>query len=451
MTRLLSACLALIAFTIPATAQDVTDYTLDNGMEVVVIEDHRAPVVVHMVWYRAGSADEEPGVSGIAHFLEHLLFKATDDLESGELSRVVAENGGSDNAFTSADYTAYFQRIAADRLELMMTMEADRMRDLQLSEADIKTERDVILEERAMRTDNSPGALLNEQMQAALYMNHPYGTPNIGWRHEMEELGLEDALAYYRKYYAPNNAILVVAGDVEPENVLELARKHYGPLEPTEGLEPRDRPKEPVPLAERRITYSDPRVGQPYVIRTYLAPERNPGAQEEAAALVYLSEILGGNPATSVFGQALQFESNVAVSTFAGYSPLSLDISSLRIGIVPSQGVSLEEAEAAMDGVLKDFFETGIDPEQFERIKTRIRANDIYAQDSMRGLANRYGAALTSGLTIEDVKAWPDVLQSVTPDDVMKVAEKVLQRSHAVTGWLTVPETSPEPEAEVSQ
>lgn len=451
MKRLLSACFAIMAVTLPAAAQEVTDYTLDNGMDVVVIEDHRAPVVVHMVWYRAGAADEDPGVSGIAHFLEHLLFKATDDMESGELSRVVAENGGSDNAFTSQDYTAYFQRVAADRLDLMMTMEADRMRDLQLSEDDIATERDVILEERAMRTDNSPGALLNEQMQAALYQNHPYGIPVIGWRHEMEQLGLDEAMAYYRKYYAPNNAILVVAGDVEPEEVLAMAEEHYGPLEPTEGLEPRARPLEPVPLAERRITYEDPRVSQPYVVRSYLAPERNPGEQEEAAALVYLAEILGGNSATSVFGQALEFEQNIAVSTFAGYSALNLDISSIRIGVVPAQGVSLAEAEAAMDATLAEFMENGIDPAQFERIKTRIRAGDIYAQDSMRGLANRYGAALTSGLTIEDVKAWPKVLQSVTPDDVMAAAEKVLQRSHAVTGWLTGPTTTPDTDAEAIQ
>lgn len=451
MKRLLSACFAIMAVTLPATAQEVTDYTLDNGMDVVVIEDHRAPVVVHMVWYRAGAADEDPGVSGIAHFLEHLLFKATDDMESGELSRVVAENGGSDNAFTSQDYTAYFQRVAADRLDLMMTMEADRMRDLQLSEDDIATERDVILEERAMRTDNSPGALLNEQMQAALYQNHPYGIPVIGWRHEMEQLGLDEAMAYYRKYYAPNNAILVVAGDVEPQEVLAMAEEHYGPLEPTEGLEPRARPLEPVPLAERRITYEDPRVSQPYVVRSYLAPERNPGEQEEAAALVYLAEILGGNSATSVFGQALEFEQNIAVSTFAGYSALNLDISSIRIGVVPAQGVSLAEAEAAMDATLAEFMENGIDQAQFERIKTRIRAGDIYAQDSMRGLANRYGAALTSGLTIEDVKAWPEVLQSVTPDDVMAAAEKVLQRSHAVTGWLTGPTTTPDTDAEAIQ
>ena len=451
LPALLATAFALLTTAAQAASDMVTDFTLDNGMEVVVIEDHRAPVVVHMVWYRAGAADETPGVSGVAHFLEHLLFKATDKLASGELSKTVAENGGTDNAFTSHDYTAYFQRVAADRLGLMMSMESDRMRNIRLTESDILTEREVIIEERNQRTENSPQALFGEQASAAQYLNHRYGTPIIGWRHEMEQLGLDEAMAYYRKYYAPNNAILVVAGDVEPEEVLAMAEEHYGPLEPTEGLEPRARPLEPVPLAERRITYEDPRVSQPYVVRSYLAPERNPGEQEEAAALVYLAEILGGNSATSVFGQALEFDQNIAVSTFAGYSALNLDISSIRIGVVPAQGVSLAEAEAAMDATLAEFMENGIDPAQFERIKTRIRAGDIYAQDSMRGLANRYGAALTSGLTIEDVKAWPEVLQSVTPDDVMAAAEKVLQRSHAVTGWLTGPTTTPDTDAEAIQ
>ncbi|KAG1715269.1 putative zinc protease y4wA [Nymphon striatum] len=190
------------------TLDNVTTFDLDNGMEVVVIEDHRAPVVVHMVWYRAGSADETAGVSGIAHFLEHLLFKGTD----------------------TSDYTGYFQRVAADRLELMMKMEADRMVNLRITEDDILTEREVIIEERNQRTENDPGALMREQMNAALYMNHRYGVPIIGWRHEMVNLGLEDALEFYKKFYAPNNAILVVAGDVTPEDVQDLAQQYYGPL-----------------------------------------------------------------------------------------------------------------------------------------------------------------------------------------------------------------------------
>lgn len=244
--RFILAGLMALGLAAPVLAKDdVSHFTLDNGLEIVVIEDHRAPVVVHMLWYRAGAADEQPGVSGVAHFLEHLLFKETENFEAGALSRVVAENGGSDNAFTSQDYTAYFQRVAADRLGLMMEMESDRVRNLILSEDDIATERDVILEERAQRTDSEPGALFREQINAAAFLNHPYGIPVIGWRHEMENLSREDAAAFYERFYAPNNAILVVAGDVAPEEVLELAKTHYGPLAPTPDMGERARVQEP--------------------------------------------------------------------------------------------------------------------------------------------------------------------------------------------------------------
>nr|WP_246138126.1 pitrilysin family protein [Maritimibacter fusiformis] len=431
--------LVLVAglLTTPAQAAgEVTDYTLDNGMEVVVIEDHRAPVVVHMVWYRTGSADEPPRKSGIAHFLEHLMFKGTDNMEPGELSRVVEANGGSDNAFTSSDYTAYYQRVAADRLGLMMRMEADRMRDLVLSEEDVATERDVILEERATRTDSEPAALFREELRAALYRNHPYGTPNIGWRHEIAALDRDDALAFYRRYYAPNNAVLVVAGDVEPEAVLALAREHYGPLVPTEGLEARVRPQEPPSRAPLRLTYADPRVAQPYLIRSYLAPERDSGDQEKAAALVYLAEVLGGSGATSVLGRALEYDSQIAVHTSAGYGATSLDTTSFGLVVVPADGVSLDEAEAAMDATLAEFMETGVDPEQFARIQMQIRASEIYALDDVGDIADRYGRALTSGLNVADVEAWPEVLQAVTPEDVMAVAAEVLDERRSVTGWL---------------
>lgn len=418
---------------------DVSSYTLDNGLEVVVIEDHRAPVVVHMLWYRAGAADEQPGVSGVAHFLEHLLFKETENYEAGALSRVVAENGGSDNAFTSQDYTAYFQRVAADRLGLMMEMESDRVRNLILSEDDIATERDVILEERAQRTDSEPGALFREQLNAAAFLNHPYGIPVIGWRHEMETLSRKDALAFYERFYAPNNAVLVVAGDVTPEEVHELAKTHYGPLEPTPDLGKRARVQEPPQLAERRLRFSDPRVAQPYVLRSYQAPERDSGAQEDAAALVYLAEILGGNGATSILGRALQFDEQLAVYAGAGYRSVSLDDTSFTLIVVPAPGVSLKDAEAALDREIAEFLETGIDPEQFERVKFQIRAGDIYAQDDVYARAERYGEALTSGLTIDDVTAWPDVLQAVTPEDVMAAARALFDKRKSVTGWL-VPE-----------
>ncbi|MDG1281950.1 MAG: pitrilysin family protein [Pseudorhodobacter sp.] len=422
---------------LPAVADEVTTFTLENGLEAVVIEDHRAPVVTHMLWYRVGSADEEAGTSGIAHFLEHLMFKGTDMLAPGEFSATVEAQGGNDNAFTSWDFTAYFQRVAADRLELMMKMEANRMRGLILSEEDVRTERGVILEERNQRTDSDPGALFGEQRRAAQYMNHRYGVPIIGWRHEIEDLSREDALAFYQKYYAPNNAILIVAGDVDPEQVKALAETYYGPIAPTPGLTERLRPAEPPQLAERRLKMTDPRVAQPYVIRTYIAPERNPGDQAQAAALTYLAELLGGNGTTSVLAKALQFgEGAKAVYTSAFYDGTSLDLSNFGFAIVPVPGVSLQEAEDAMDGVIASFLEEGVDPAAFERLKRQLRADEIYARDDVDGLARRYGQALTSGLTVADVQDWATVLQAVTPEDVMNAARAVLDRNKAVTGWL---------------
>nr|WP_245845178.1 pitrilysin family protein [Pseudothioclava arenosa] len=424
----------------PARAETVSHFTLENGLEAVVIEDHRAPVVVHMVWYKAGAADERPGKSGIAHYLEHLMFKGTDDLAPGELSKTVAANGGSDNAFTSYDYTAYFQRIAADRLELVMKMEADRMRDLILSEDDWKTERDVILEERAQRTDSDPRALFGEQKQAALYLNHPYGTPVIGWRHEMEALTREDALEWYRSFYAPNNAVLVVAGDVTPDAVRALAETYYGPLAPSPDLPERARVQEPLQLAERRVIFEDPRVAQPYVTRSYLAPERDPGDQAEAAALTVLAEVLGGNQATSVLGRKLVFGSGEAIYASAFYDGMSIDDTQFTLAAMPAADVGLPEVEAALDKAIAEFLAEGVDPAQFERIKTQIRAGEIYGRDNTEALARRYGEALASGFSVADVQGWPEALMAVTEDDVMAAAAKVFDRKHAVTGVLTRPE-----------
>lgn len=439
----LRAALAGLALTVsPLTvhaAQDaVTTFTLDNGMQVVVVEDHRAPVLQHMVWYKAGSADEPAGASGVAHFLEHLLFKATDTLADGELSATVAANGGTDNAFTSYDYTAYFQRVAADRLELMMRMEADRMRNINFTPQNVATERGVILEERNQRTENNPRALLSEQMNAAQYLNHGYGVPIIGWRHEMETLDMEDTLGFYDTYYYPNNAILVVSGDVTPEEVRELADKYYAVIPANPDLPERLRTQEPPQNAERRLIYRDARVAQEYVTRSYLAPERDPGSQETAAALTLLAEVLGGGQ-TSYMTEKLQFEQQKAVFSGAFYRGTTLDDTTFDVVIVPVPGLTLEEAEAAMDATLAQFLEDGVDPEQLERIKYQLRASQIYERDNVDGIARRYGAALSVGLTVEDVQAWPDVLQAVTGDDIMDAARLVLNRNASVTGWLTRP------------
>jgi zinc protease len=420
----------------PSWAANVTDFTLGNGMEVVVLEDHRAPVVVHMVWYKVGAADEPLGKSGIAHFLEHLLFKGTDELAAGELSATVSRNGGSDNAFTNWDYTAYFQRIAADRLELVMRMEADRMRDLQMTEDDVKTERDVVLEERNQRIDSEPGSLFQEQSRAAQYLNHPYGVPIIGWRHEIEKLNRADAFAFYQRYYAPNNAVLVVAGDVQPEEVRKLAETYYGPVVPTPDLPERIRPEEPPQLGERRIPFSDPRIAQPYVIRSYLAPERNSGDQVQAARLTMLAELLGGNGATSVLGKKLQFDTQLAVYASAYYDGVSVDKTTFGLIMVPTPGTSLQAAESALDEAVAEFLAEGVDSQQFERLKFQIKASQIYAEDDIQSLARLYGEGLTTGLTIADIEAWPDILLSVTEDEVLDAAREVFDKRNAVTGWL---------------
>jgi zinc protease len=431
---------AIVTLALPASAEEpVTTFNLDNGLQVVVIEDHRAPVVVQMIWYRVGAADEPPGHSGIAHFLEHLLFKGTEKIAPNAFSGIVEAQGGDDNAFTSWDYTAYFQRISADRLDLVMEMEADRMRNLRLTEDDVATERQVILEERAQRTDSNPDALLSEQMRAAQFQNSPYGIPVIGWRHEMEALSREDALSYYERFYAPNNATLVIAGDVDPEAVKALAEKHYGVLAPSEGIVPRDRPQEPPQLSERRLVLADERVSEPYVMRTYLAPERDPGDQKQAAALTVLAELLGGNGQTSVLARALQFDRQVAVYSSAFYDGTSIDDATFGIAVVPAPDISLETIEADLDRVLDTFLAEGPDPAALERIRTQVRAGEIYARDSVENLAHRYGQGLSIGLTIADIDGWDEALSAVTEADVMEAARMVLDRRKAVTGWLTRP------------
>jgi len=413
----------------------ISEFALENGLRGVVIEDHRAPVVTHMVWYPVGAADEPWGRSGIAHFLEHLMFKGTDEIPEGAFSKIVAANGGQDNAFTSYDYTAYFQRIAADRLDLVMKMEADRMVDLVLTDALVATERDVILEERSQRTDNSPQGLFSEQMGAALYQNHPYGIPVIGWRHEMETLDRADARAFYQRYYAPDNAILIVAGDVTPETVKALAETHYGPLEPS-GRPAEARPQEPPARAPRRIEMSDARVRQPYVVRQYLVPTRGSGDAATAAALEVLSRVLGDGIASRL-SERLERTDRSAIDTGAYYSATMRDAGSFTVYGVPGEGVDLATVEAGLDAVLAEIAADGPTAEELDRVKRLARASLIYGQDSQTGLANRYGRALAVGLTLADEAAWPDAIAAVTAEDVRRVAAGFLVPERSVTGWLT--------------
>jgi zinc protease len=431
--------LGLLAFLAPGhravAAPAVAQFSLRNGMTVVVIPDHRTPVVTHMIWYRVGAADEPPGKSGIAHFLEHLMFKGTAKNPAGRFSRQLAAIGGQENAFTSNDYTGYFQRTSREHLGTLMEFEADRMTGLVLTDEIIASERNVILEERNQRIENEPSARLSEQMGAAQYLNHPYHKPTIGWRHEMETLDRSDALAFYRRFYAPNNAVLVVAGDVTADEVRALAEKTYGKIEHHGTGEMRKRPQEPPQIAERRVTFADLRVTQPNLQRTYLVPSYSTAKNNDADALDVLAHILGGGSNSWLF-RALIAEQRVATSTGAWYQGTSLDPSRFGLYGTPAPGVPLEKLEAAIDGVIAAFLEKGPSPEEVERSKGRLIADYVYAQDNQSTLARMNGAALTTGQTVADVQARPERLRAVTAEQVRDAARRFLDKRHSVTGYL---------------
>lgn len=418
-----------------ATEDAVTTFTLDNGLEVVVIEDHRVPVATHMVWYKVGSADEPPGKSGIAHFLEHLMFKGTEAHPAGEFSKVVSDIGGQENAFTSSDYTAYFQRVAREHLATVMRYEADRMTGLVLAPQDVDSELLVILEERSSRVENSPSAQLGEAMDAALYTNSPYGRPIIGWRHEMEGLTREDALEHYARFYTPNNAVLVVAGDVTPDEVRRLAEETYGVIEPRADVGDRLRPREPQPLSPREVSLSSPRVDQEQFRRAWLVPSYNTAAPGEAEALDVLSAILG-NGANSRLYRGLVVADGAAASAGGWYQGSALDDSRLMVYAVPNPDTSLEDLGRAVDTTIADLVAGEISDSELTRVKNALIAEAVYAQDSQSTLARIYGTALTTGGTVEDVAGWPDRVRAVTADDVLAVARKYLVPERSVTGYL---------------
>ncbi|PLX34500.1 MAG: peptidase M16 [Hyphomicrobiales bacterium] len=417
------------------TVDGISTFFLKNGMQVVAIPDHRAPVVTHMVWYRVGAADERPGKSGIAHFLEHLMFKGTKDIKPGDFSKIVARNGGQDNAFTSQDYTGYYQRIARDRLELVMKMEADRMRNLTLTDKDVLPERDVILEERRMRIDNDPSSRLSEQVSAALYVAHPYGKPIIGWENEMAGLTRKDALTFYRKYYAPNNAVLIVAGDVEPAELKTLATKYYGGLKPSEGIAKRVRPSEPVPDAERRVVLRDKDVRLPTMRRSYLTPSYTTAAPGEAEALSVLSELLGEG-ATSRLYTKLVVERKIASGAGSYFIGEHMDNGVFMFYGMPTGGKDIAEVEKAIDEVIAELLADGVTEKEVEHAKKILISDNIYSRDSQSGMARMFGAALTSGQTVEDVLDWPDRIEKVTAADVTAAARKYLRPENSVTGIL---------------
>ncbi|MEF2551452.1 pitrilysin family protein [Aurantimonas sp. A2-1-M11] len=421
---------------------NLTTFTLDNGLQVVILPDDRAPIVTQMIYYNVGSADEAPGKSGIAHFLEHLMFKGTKDHPEGEFSRRVADIGGQENAFTTSDYTGYYQQVPADALEMVMTLEADRMENLVLSEEAVLPERDVILEERRMRIDNNPGSQLSEAVQAALFQNSPYGTPVIGWRQEMEALTRDDAIAFYDKYYTPNNATLLIAGDVDVAAVRDLVEKTYGKVERRADPGQRERPVEPEPLAARTVTLTDPRVTQPSLQTAYLVPSETTDENGEAEALDILADVLGGGTTSRLY-RGLVVDRALAAGTGAYYGGTALKEGQFVVYGTPRDGASLDAVETALDEEIATLIDDGITEAELERAKNRVRKNMIYLRDSQTSMARRYAAALATGRTIADVEAWPERIEAVTVDDVNAVARKYLRPQRSVTGYLR-PEPQPD-------
>ncbi len=436
---LASFCLASLAVAVAPgetrAAPRVSEFKLDNGLQVLVIPDHRAPVVTQMVWYKVGAADEPPGSSGIAHFLEHLMFKGTDLIPTGQFSKTIAKNGGEDNAFTNHDVTAYFQRVAKDRLPKVMEMEADRMANLRLSENDVATERKVILEERRTRVDNDPGSILQEQMMAALYTNHPYGIPIIGWEHEIEALDRDDAFSFYRRFYAPNNALLVVAGDVEPDEVRALAEQTFGKIAPSGLVNGRARPKEPTHYAPVRVTLEDERAGRTTVQRYYLAPSYASAEPGEAEALDLLMRVAAAGSISKIY-KRLVIEDRKAANAGGWYSDSGLDSGRIGFYAIAAENISADDLDREIDLVIEDLKQNGVTQEELDRARASYLAEFIYTSDSQSRMARHYGWRLATGMTVTDVEQWPDRLTRVTVDDIREAARKYLVDKNSVTGYL---------------
>jgi zinc protease len=431
-----AAAIVAITAIAPARAQDtkVFQFALQNGMQVVVVPDHRAPIVTQMLWFKVGAVDDPPGLSGMAHFFEHMMFRGTTSVPGEQFAQTVARNGGEENAFTTHDYTCFYEQIAKDKLQLMMHLDADRLVNLDLSDSNVNTERSVVLEERRMRIDNDPQALMREQMDAALYLSHPYGRPVIGWPYEIHHIGRIDARDFYLHHYAPNNAILVVAGDVTPEEVRVAASAEYGKLS-ARPLTLRWDFAEPPRLGETRLSINRPDVKVPVFERVYRVPSYASGGPGVAEALETLAQLLGGD-ATSALYRELVVKRRIASDVGASYDGYARDSGEFSVYAVPRPGARPEMVEQAVDAVLKSYTVAQPNVADLERAKTQLVADATYQRDSQYQLASAYGQALVIGLTADDVDEWPDRIRAVTGNAVQQAAIHDLIKQEAVTGYL---------------
>lgn len=411
-------------------------FTLANGLQIIVLPSSRAPIVTQVLVYKVGSADETFGQTGIAHFLEHMMFKGTATLGPAEFSRTVARNGGRDNAFTDFDMTGYHQTIAADRLELVMRMEADRMQNLRLLDGELRPERQVVLEERRMRVDNVPAELLDEAVREQFFGRHkPYAMPTVGYVDDVKRLGVAELSAFYRRFYAPNNAALIVAGDATTAAVRKLAEKYYGPI-PSRRVEPRRRPAEGGSDLPQRVVRADARVAEPRWSRDYLAPSYRVGETRHAHALLVLTRLFGGSE-TSRLSRALVTQDKIALSASASYGATSLGLTSFEISVQPVRGRTVGEVETAVDEQMNRLLDGGVTAEEVERAQNQLLATAIYSQDSLASGPRLYGAALCTGGSVDDIDNWPQAIAAVRPDDVVAAARHVWRDDGSVTSLLT--------------
>ena len=442
-SKIITLALFCLLLAIPAAeAKDFNaeTFTLKNGLQVVVIPNHRAPVVTHMVWYKFGAADEHAGKSGIAHFVEHLMFKGTPHVPDGQFSMIVKKLGGNDNAFTTNDYTAFYQDIARPSLDRVMEMEADRMKNLTLDDSQVTSERQVIIEERHQRIDDQPSARFEEQLMSTLFVNHPYGKPVIGWLHEMKELTRDDALTTYKTWYAPNTAIVIVSGDITAAELKPLAEKYYGDIATTVVPE-RHRPLPAPIIAEHKITYKDPRVGLPLVTKVYRAPRGND-------ALELLTEIFGGSTTSRLY-KDLVIDQKIAISTSADYDPISLNDTTFSIYASPTPGTTVPQLEAALDAEVKKIVDSGVTPEELKSAQHRKVASRIYYLDSLQGPAILFGRALASGFDMDYLENWTDRLGKLTVADVNKATNALFSNDNLPVTGLLLPQTKGTPSEQI--
>ncbi len=425
-----------------AAAEPVESYTLENGLEVIVIPNHRVPAVSHMIWYRIGAADDPLGKSGLAHYHEHMMFQGTEKLKRGEYSRSVADKGGDENAFTSYDATAYYIDIAKKELPLAMELEAERMKGLKPDPADAAKEKEVIIEERRLRIENNPSALLDEQVNAALFRNHPYHWPTIGWMQEMEGLTLQDVLDFHNKFYHPNNAIVIVSGDVTGPEVKALAEKYYGPL-PSAPIPARVWNEEPPQNAERRVYMHHVNVKQESWGRDYATASLVYGKKDEALPLFLLSQLMGGGKTSRLY-TALVLEQKIATSVDVDYNGLTLGPAEFSIGAVPVPGVSLDVVEKAVDAEIARALKDGFTAEEIKRAKTLLKAQSVYARDGLSGMARIMGWLRICGMDKDYFSRWPALIEAVSPEQITQAARDTLVLTHSVTFELLPGEALPE-------